>query len=92
MRNYEENSKRSKWQSTTMVEFTQGYVPNLYKVALDLLSLRATSCSVERTFSKGRYILNDYVGAMNPKKMAQRVLMYCNKKLAEEAIDEMSDI
>ena len=83
----EANGKVQLWWNSHM-----DMLPNLYKVALDLLSLRATSCSVERTFSKGRYILNDYVGAMNPKKMAQRVLMYCNKKLAEEAIDEMSDI
>ena len=62
-------------------------MPSLFELVEKLLTLRATSSSVERTFSKGRYIIDDYSGAMTKEHMAERVFTYCNKSIAEELLD-----
>ena len=61
--------------------------PNLCQLVQKLLTLRSTSCSVERMFSKGRYVLDDYSGAMTKENMAKKVLLYCNQDLTKELIN-----
>ena len=62
-------------------------MPSLYELAEKLLTLRATSCSVERVFSKGRFMIDDYSGAMTKEHMAKRVFLYCNNRKAREKIN-----
>ena len=63
-------------------------LPVFYSHAKKLSTLRATSCSVERLFSKGRFVIDDYSGATNPHKMCKQIMMYCNQEVTRNVIDE----
>ena len=65
--------------------------PNLYQLVQRLLTLRSTSCSVERMFSKGRYVLGDYTGNMTKENMAQKVLLYCNQEITRTLINAFEE-
>lgn len=70
-------------------EFKKNEMPALYKIAKRFCALRPSSASIERIFSKGKYLLDDYTGAMTKENMAKRIYLYCNKELTEKAIEEI---
>ena len=70
-------------------EFKKNEMPALYKIVKRFCALRPSSASIERIFSKGKYLLDDYTGAMTKENMAKRIYLYCNKEFTEKAIEEI---
>lgn len=56
----------------------KGMFPNLYKIALKMHSIPASSMQSERTFSRGGLIINDRRSSLNPKTVENLILLNKN--------------
>ena len=70
-------------------ELKKDEMPALYNLSKKITTLRPTSSSIERVFSKGKYMLDDYTGAMTKENMSKRIFLYCNNDVSRKVIDEI---
>ena len=73
-------------------ELNMNKMPVLYDIVKKMVTLRPTSASIERVFSKGKYLLDDFTGAMEKENMAKRIFLYCNGEITRKVIEEKENI
>lgn len=61
-------------------------------VAIEILGMLVTSVASERSFSKGRYVINDHRTNILPEHAKEQMILQCNKKIALEVLEKMKDI
>lgn len=72
-------------------EKKKGTVDNqIALVALEVLGALVTSVMSERSFSKGRYVLNEHRTNLSTENARDHLLIKCNREIAMKCIDVMN--
>lgn len=56
-------------------------------VALEVLGVLVTSAMSERSFSKGRYVINEHRTNLLPEHARDHLFIKCNREIAEKSLD-----
>lgn len=81
-RNHNIDNLQLYWEAKVGTEENQ-----LALVALEVLGALATSAMSERSFSKGRYVINEHRTKLTPEHARDHMLIKCNKEIATECIN-----
>ena len=57
-------------------------------VALEILGVLVTSVMSERSFSKGRYVINEHRTNLSPENACNHFLVKCNRDIAIKCLDK----